>query len=216
MLLIGANKMKVKEIFYSIQGEGLLQGLPTIFIRSSGCNLRCKYCDTAYSYEGGKEMTPGQIIKEIKRIKCNRICITGGEPLLQDDLPELISKLKGYELSMETNGSLDVSKYKSRAMISLDIKCPCSGFADKMYWKNLLVINKKDQVKFIVKDNKDINYAFKVIKKYKLAKKTNVIISPVWGADIKHIALLILKSNLDIRLGIQLHKIIWGKNKKGV
>jgi 7-carboxy-7-deazaguanine synthase len=215
-LHIGGNNMKIQEIFYSIQGEGLAQGLPTIFIRSVGCNLRCSYCDTRYAYKGGKDMGLDQILSEIKKFKCKRVCITGGEPLLQADLLDLIDRLNGYEISIETNGSLNISKYQSKAIISLDIKCPCSGCSDQMYFENLLLLDKKDQVKFIVENEKDIIFAFDIIKKYDLTNKTNVIINPVWGIDYSKIVSWILKSNLDIRFGMQLHKFIWGIEKRGV
>jgi 7-carboxy-7-deazaguanine synthase len=216
MLLTGGIKMKIKEIFYSIQGEGLTQGLPTIFIRFVGCNLRCTYCDTRYAYDGGKEMSADEILAEIKKFNCRRVCLTGGEPLLQADLLKLIDKLKGYEISIETNGSLDVTKYKHKAIISLDIKCPCSGCSDKMHFENLKILDKGDQVKFIVETEKDINFAFDIIKRYNLADKTNVLINPVWGIDSSKIVSLILKSNMDIRFGMQLHKFIWGIEKRGV
>jgi len=208
--------MKVQEIFYSIQGEGLHQGLPTIFIRFVGCNLRCTYCDTRYAYEGGKEKDIESIIKEIEKFNCKRICITGGEPLLQKDLLELLNKLGSYEVSIETNGSLDINKYKNQAIISLDIKCPSSGCSDKMYFKNLLMLNKKDQVKFIVENQKDLEFAFGIIKKYNLLAKTHVIINPVWGAEYSKLVSQILESNLDVRFGMQLHKFIWGIEKRGV
>lgn len=207
--------MKVNEIFYSIQGEGILQGLPTIFIRLTGCNLRCSWCDTKYAYYKGKEMSMLQIIKKIKKFDCKRICITGGEPLLQKETLMLIKKLKNYEISIETNGSLDISDYKNKAIISLDIKCPSSNYADKMNYKNLRIISKKDQVKFIVQDKKDFDYAIKIIKKYNLLRKTNVIISPVYRSNSKKIVSFLLKSNLDLRFSLQLHKLIWG-NKRGV
>lgn len=208
--------MKLKEIFYSIQGEGLSQGLPTIFIRFVGCNLRCKYCDTSYAYRGGKEMSIENIVRVVKKIKCKRVCLTGGEPLLQKDLLKLISKLKGYEVSIETNGSLDIKKYAKKSIISLDIKCPCSGCSENMLFSNLSILRKKDQVKFIVEDEKDVKFAINIIKKYNLTKKTNVLINPVWGADCTKLINLILDSNLDIRFGLQIHKFIWGKNKRGV
>jgi 7-carboxy-7-deazaguanine synthase len=207
--------MRINKIFYSIQGEGILQGLPTIFIRLAGCNLRCKYCDTTYAYNKGQEKSISKIIKIIKMFKCKRVCITGGEPLLQKETIKLVKKLRDYDISIETNGSLDISEYMNKTIISLDIKCPCSGCEDKMYFKNLNKIGKKDQVKFIIKTKKDFEYALKIIKKYHLNKRTNIIISPVFGSNYKKIVSLILKSGLDLRFGIQLHKFIWGV-KKGV
>lgn len=207
--------MKVNEIFYSIQGEGQLVGLPTIFIRFTGCNLRCTYCDTTYAYTTGKEMSISDILSKIKKYPSKRICLTGGEPLLQKDLLTLIKKLKNYSISIETNGSLNIKPYTSYASISLDIKSPSSGHKNDMYLENLNLLTNKDQVKFIVKTQTDINYAIKIIKKYSLDKKTNVFINPVYGTTYNKIVSEILKLGLDIRVGTQLHKIIWG-NKKGV
>lgn len=212
------DKLKICEIFKSIQGEGLFSGSPTIFVRTTGCNLRCSWCDTKYAYSGGKMMSIKESLKRLKNMKIKRVCITGGEPLLQPLIYKLMRALVNnkYEISIETNGSIDISKIPKKVSIVLDIKCPSSKESKNMDFKNLEILKKKDQCKFVIKDEKDYNYAKRIIKKNKLAKKTNVVFSPLWGTKIRKFANLILKDNLDARLSVQLHKIIWGTTKRGV
>jgi 7-carboxy-7-deazaguanine synthase len=207
--------MKVNEIFYSIQGEGRHSGLPTIFVRFTGCNLRCSYCDTKYAYRSGYELSISEVCSQIMKYQCKRICFTGGEPLLQKDIYKLMKRMQGYTISIETNGTLDIKKAKEYASISLDIKSPSSGHSKDMLMHNLLTIGMSDQVKFIVGTAEDVDFAINIIKKYSLTRKTNVIMNPIYGLDHKFIVSAILESGLDIRVGTQLHKLIWG-NKKGV
>lgn len=209
--------MKINNIYYSIQGEGKWLGLPNIFIRLSGCNLRCSYCDTTYAYEIGKEMSFDDIIEEIVRYPCKKICITGGEPLLQNETNNLINILlkKGYKLCLETNGSIGIEELsnKNSLMISLDIKCPSSGMHEKMNFKNLSHLTKQDQLKFAIKDKKDYDYAKYIILNYK--PKSTIFFQAVWGSNLKDLSSWILDDGLDVRFGLQLHKIIWG-DKNGV
>jgi 7-carboxy-7-deazaguanine synthase len=209
--------MKVNEIFYSIQGEGKTAGVCTIFIRTMGCNLRCSFCDTRYAYEQGTEMSIQEILDELKKFPCHSICITGGEPLLQKDQQKLIERLlrKNYSISLETNGSLNIKKHmgKRSLMISLDIKCPSSGMQNQMKLKNISYLSKKDQLKFIIKDKKDYEYAKKILSTFK--PRCTVFFQPVWGTNPKKLASWILNDGLPVRLGLQQHKIIWGK-KRGV
>ena len=209
--------MKINEIFYSIQGEGKWIGLPNIFIRTTGCNLRCEYCDTKYAYYQGKNMKVKEIEDEISEYPCKNICITGGEPLLQKDITELIKKLKTkkYNLLIETNGSKDIKKIKQfkTLIVSLDIKCPSSKMHKKMKLKNIDLLNGRDQIKFIVKNEKDYVYAKKILQEYQIDCKT--YIQPVWGEKYQKFAEMIKRDGLNARLGIQLHKILW-KNEKGV
>ena len=162
--------MKVNEIFYSIQGEGSLVGVPKYFSETTGCNLRCSFCDTTYAYEQGTEMSIQEILDEIKKFACTSICLTGGEPLLQKDTPKLIECLlqKNYKICLETNGSISIKKFvgKKSLMISLDIKCPSSGSHEQMNMKNISYLSKKDQLKFIIKNKEDYDYAKKILKKY--------------------------------------------------
>ncbi|MBN1325761.1 radical SAM protein [Candidatus Falkowbacteria bacterium] len=211
--------MKINETFLSVQGEGILTGLPTYFIRTSGCNLRCSYCDTKYAYMEGKDMTCSEILKIVRKQPFKRLCLTGGEPLLQDDSKELILRLikEGYQLSIETNGSINLNKFPNSKLIlySVDYKCPSSKEEKSFDQHNFKFLTKKDQLKFIICNQKDYNFAKKVIKENELSLKTNVIISPVWGVNCKFIINSILKDKLDVRLGLQMHKMIFG-NKRSV
>ena len=227
----------INEIFYSIQGEGVFTGAPTIFIRTTGCNLRCNWCDTSYAFEDGVEMTIEDIIKEVNRVRhrtgCRRTCITGGEPLLQDEAEELILKLLSYDyhVTLETNGSFPIQpllehlekhpEWRGKLLVSLDIKCPSSGELDKNYLDNIGMLAISDQLKFVVQDKRDMDFVFYILKEYPVSSP--IIIQPVSGADMGNEKLEALIENLlnrdlqglDIRFMLQLHKIIWG-NRKGV
>lgn len=208
--------MKINEIFYSIQGEGNWAGLPNIFIRTAGCNLRCSFCDTIYAFDVKQEMTLSEIVKEIKKYKCKHICITGGEPLIQIETNRLIDILcnKGYRICLETNGSIDIKKIveKKSLMISLDIKCPSSGMNKKMFFDNIFHLDINDQLKFIIGNKKDYEYAKKIVQDYEIF--CPIFFQPVEGTNLKKLAGWILNDGLNVKLGLQIHKIIWG-NKKG-
>ena len=208
--------MKINEIFYSIQGEGAWTGLPNIFIRTTGCNLRCSFCDTKYAYNKGREMTLNEIIKKIKQYPCKYVCITGGEPLLQKDIIYLIDELlkKGYKISIETNGSLTIEKLldKKSLMISLDIKCPSSNMYENNYLENINFLKKDDQLKFVIKNKKDYEYAKRILEKYK--PLCTVFFQPVWGKNPKILTKWIIDDGLNVKLGLQIHKIIWGEKRK--
>ena len=212
--------MKINEMFLSIQGEGIQSGLPTFFIRTTGCNLRCSYCDTKYAYSQGREMNIDKILNQIQNQPFKIVCLTGGEPLLQKDAKVLIRELvkNGYFVDIETNGSIDLRNFpKSKQILySMDIKCPSSGFANKMLLDNLRYLTKNDQVKFIVVDIKDYNFAKKIIIEKKLINETNVIITPVGGVNCQWIVTKILKDGLNVRIGLQIHKVIFGPKKRGV
>ena len=207
--------MKINEIFYSIQGEGNWTGLPNIFIRATGCNLRCSFCDTKYAYDDGVEMKINEIIEDITKYPCKHICLTGGEPLLQKDIFELIESLlkRDYKICLETNGSIEIKKLSDikSLLISLDIKCPSSKMHEKMCFENISFLGKHDQLKFIIYDKEDYNYAKKILKKYKPI--CNVFFQPVWGSNPKELSAWILNDGLNVRFGLQLHKIIWGDIK---
>jgi 7-carboxy-7-deazaguanine synthase len=208
--------MKINEIFYSIQGEGKWIGLPNIFIRTTGCNLRCAYCDTKYAYESGKEMKINEILNEISKYDCKYVCLTGGEPLFQENIIELIKNLikNDYFVIIETNGSIsikDLIKFK-KLIISLDIKCPSSKMDKRIDFKNIGLLRKNDQIKFIVKDKKDYNYAKKIINENKPI--CDIFIQPVWGESPKKIANWIVKDRLNVRYSLQLHKLIWGQKRR--
>ena len=209
--------MKINEIFYSIQGEGKWTGLPNIFIRTTGCNLRCSFCDTTYAYEDGIEIKVDKIVDYVEKYPCKYICITGGEPLLQNEINDLIDALleKDYKINLETNGSIDIKKVSNKKflMTSLDIKCPSSNMHKKMIFDNILHLKKDDQLKFVIKDRNDYDYAKKTIEKYK--PNCIVYFQPVWGSNVKKLLNWILNDGLNVRLGLQIHKILFG-NKKGV
>jgi 7-carboxy-7-deazaguanine synthase len=208
--------MNINEIFYSIQGEGKWTGLPNVFIRTSGCNLRCNFCDTKYAYFDGENISIEEILQKIKKYPCKKVCITGGEPLLQEEISKLIESLQkdDYCITIETNGSKPLKEFVNRKnlMISMDIKCPSSDMHEKMNFGNLSILTKKDQLKFVIKDEKDYKYAKKIIEKYNPI--CPIFFQPVWGTNPKNIADWIKKDGLDVHIGLQLHKIIWG-DKKG-
>jgi 7-carboxy-7-deazaguanine synthase len=209
--------MKINELFYSLQGEGTSAGLPTIFLRTTGCNLRCSYCDTKYAYTRGTEMNIQEILDEIEKYPCRNICITGGEPLLQKDIPMLFKRLlqKKFTICLETNGSIDIRKYtgKPSLMISLDMKCPSSRMHTHMILENISSLSKNDQLKFVIQNKTDYDYVKGIIGKY--SPRCTVFFQPVWGTNPQKLAKWILNDGLSVRLGLQLQKIIWG-GKRGV
>ena len=209
--------MKINELFYSLQGEGIQSGLPTIFLRTSGCNLRCAYCDTTYAYRKGTQMNVEEILHRIEKYPCKHLYIPGGEPLLQKGFQILLRKLweKKYTVCIETNGSIDIKKYigKPNMMISLDIKCPSSGMHQRMLFCNISYLTKNDQLKFIIKNKNDYEYAKKTLCSY--PPKCVVFFQPVWGTNPQKLASWILRDGLSVRLGLQLQKIVWGA-KRGV
>ena len=207
--------MRINEIFYSLQGEGKWTGLPNIFIRTTGCNLRCSFCDTKYAYDDGKEMSLEQILKQIHKYPCRYVCLTGGEPLLQDEILKLIELLlkRDYKICLETNGSINIKHISEKSvLISLDIKCPSSHMHENNNFLNIPLLRKDDQLKFIIKDKKDYNYAKEIIKKYK--PRCIIFFQPVWGTNPNKIANWIISDGLDVKLGLQIHKILWGDKRQ--
>jgi 7-carboxy-7-deazaguanine synthase len=209
--------MKINEIFYSIQGEGKWTGLPNIFIRTSGCNLRCSYCDTKYANYEFKEMKINDILNKIKKYYCKKICITGGEPLIQEEIIKLVNILikNNYDISIETNGSINIKPFsnKKSVMISMDFKSPSSNMTEKMLYKNIKYLKNKDQFKFIIKDLKDYKFAKEIIKNNEI--NCIIFFQPEESTNPEKLANWILKDNLNVKLGLQIQKIIW-KNKIGV
>jgi len=213
--------LRVNEIFYSIQGESTFAGFPCIFIRLTGCNLRCRYCDTTYAYEEGDDIPLDRILATVKGFDCNLIEVTGGEPLIQGETPDLIAALikNGYTVLLETNGSLDIRTVDTRCARIVDIKCPSSGMDNRNYWKNLDYITPNDQLKFVIANRQDYLYATKALDKLDIKRRKKLIISfsPVFNEiALKELARWILADNLPVRLQIQLHKYIWGEHTKGV
>ncbi len=210
----------VNEIFYSIQGESIYSGRPCIFVRLTGCNLRCSYCDTRYAYEQGVNMELTEIMNRIADYMCRLVEITGGEPLLQSETPTLIYRLleNGYEVMLETNGSLDISRVDERCIKIVDIKCPTSGESDKNDMENLKRLGSKDQAKFVIENRMDYDYAKQTMDSTcPDFPGDQILFSPMSeGIAPAQLAEWILEDNLNVRLHLQLHKIIWPDRKRGV
>jgi len=207
--------MKICETFRSIQGEGVTIGAVTFFIRTAGCNLSCSWCDTGYSKDGGYELSVSEITDLTKDER--NICVTGGEPLLQNGMIELLNVLlkNGKRIVLETNGSVDISKVpvSKDLIISMDIKCPSSGMSDRMLISNIAYLKGTDQLKFVIADGTDLEYAISFINSHKIV--CTVILTPVGGMDIEPLAEEAIERGSDVRVLPQLHKIIWG-DRRGV
>ncbi len=204
--------IKVNEIFFSIQGESSFRGYPCVFIRLTGCNCRCRYCDTRYAFRKGSLMSIGHILKRIEAYGCPLVEITGGEPLLQQETPALAQALleAGYRVLVETNGTLDISLLPPECRCIMDIKCPGSGESEKNDWRNLDRLKEGDEVKCVIMDKKDYEWARDIIHKTGLTKKVGVHLSPVHSELApEDLAQWILDDRLEVRLHLQLHKIIW-------
>jgi len=211
--------LKINEIFFSIQGESTYAGLPCAFIRFSGCNLRCRYCDTVYAYTEGRTMTLGQILASVKRFNPYWVEVTGGEPLIQEETPKLIEALleAGYEVLLETNGSLDIRCIDTRCVRIVDIKCPSSGESEKNYWKNLDHFTPRDQVKFVIQDHADYVFAKKILETVDpRIPPGQRLLSPAHPMLPMHqLAEWILADRIRARFHFQLHKWIWPHAERG-
>lgn len=211
--------LKVNEIFFSIQGESSLMGRPCIFVRLAFCNLRCSWCDSTYTFHEGADMTVDDILDEVAGYPCKLVEITGGEPLLQEAVHPLMTRLcdEGYEVLLETSGSLDISRVDPRVRRIVDVKCPGSGMADRNRWRDLELLTRRDEVKFVVADRADYDWARDIIRRYRLVDTCTVLISPVFGelANVQ-LAEWILADGLEVRYQLQLHKYIWDPATRGV
>ncbi|MEK6766420.1 MAG: radical SAM protein [Planctomycetota bacterium] len=211
--------LRVNEIFKSIQGESTYAGIPCIFVRLTGCNLRCSYCDTTYAYEEGSDMSVNEILNKIKRYGCRNVCITGGEPLQQKNVTKLINLLKRnlYKIFVETGGSINIDFLPKSVIRIMDIKCPDSGMDKEMDWKNIERLKAKDEVKFIISSKKDYEWAKRIARKYKLLDRVQTLFGVAHGRlRPKTLAEWILKDNLGVRFQLQLHKYIWPDKARGV
>ena len=212
------SQLRITEIFHSLQGESTLTGMPTVFVRLTGCPLRCVYCDTDYAFNGGSKRSLDDIIDEINSYDCSRVCVTGGEPLAQPECHELLERLcdSGFEVSLETSGAMDIADVDSRVMKVMDYKTPASGEMDKNRYENFYFMDAKDQVKFVICDRKDYDWARMKISEMAMTDKTQVLISPSHRViEPAELAQWILDDRLDVRMQIQLHKVLWG-DKQGV
>ncbi len=209
--------MLVNEIFLSVQGEGLMTGYPTVFVRFTGCNLRCSYCDTTYAYYAGNEMTPEEIMNAIKGHGYRRVCLTGGEPLLQGGMQDLLNRLKGYRVTIETNGSVPLNKVTLNPgqTFVMDVKTPSSGQHDRMCISNFDRLGDGDEIKFVVGDRRDYEWSRGIIARH--CRKGKITFSPVFGKIVPETMVQwILEDRLDVRFGMQLHKIIFDSRRRGV
>jgi 7-carboxy-7-deazaguanine synthase len=211
--------MRVTEIFHSIQGESSFVGQPCVFIRLTGCPLRCAWCDTEYAFYGGNEQSMEDILGKVKSYGCRLVEITGGEPLAQSDAVPLITTLceQGYDVLIETSGAIDTAAVDTRAHVILDVKCPGSGMSDRMHWPNLDRLSMKDEAKFVLADRADYEWARQVLERHELAIRCTVLMSPVFGSlDPRQLAEWVLADRLPVRLQLQLHKLIWAPDMRGV
>lgn len=211
--------LKVNEIFYSIQGESTYAGLPCVFIRLTYCNLRCSYCDTEYSFYEGTDMTIDEILAEIRKYNCNLVEVTGGEPLVQKESLDLMQRLcdEGYKVLLETSGSLSIENVDKRVTIIMDLKTPSSKMMKKNLYSNIDFLKQEDEVKFVIGNREDYEWAKEIIEKYDLKNKCKILMGCVFGElSNLELATWILEDHLPVRFQIQLHKYIWEPEKRGV
>lgn len=212
--------LTINEIFHSIQGESTHAGRPCVFVRLTACDLRCTWCDTPYAFTEGRKMELDDVVAEVRRYECPLVEITGGEPLLQQDVYPLMERLlaDGYSVMLETGGHISIERVPEAVVKIVDVKCPGSGEAEKNHWPNLERLAPHDEVKFVIADRRDYEYAKEVVAKFDLTRCARaVLFSPVHGGlDPKALAAWILADKLPVRLQLQVHKYIWGATTRGV
>jgi 7-carboxy-7-deazaguanine synthase len=211
--------LTVTEIFASIQGETSYSGYPFAFVRLSGCNLRCGYCDTSYAYEPGAEFPLEEVVSRVTAFGLRRACVTGGEPLLQAEAPALVSALldRGQEVLVETNGTIPLSRLDPRAVKIMDVKCPGSGEHGRMLWENFRHLTDRDEVKFVISSEEDYRYAREIAGRYRGEARWATLYSPATGfLAPEKLAGWMVRDGLDARLQLQIHKIVWGPDRRGV
>ncbi|HTK82283.1 MAG TPA: radical SAM protein [Bacteroidota bacterium] len=209
----------INEIFHSIQGESGHMGLPCVFVRLTYCNIRCSYCDTAYAFHEGKEMSLDEILQTVSGFGCKLVELTGGEPLFQENVHPLMKQLcdRGYEVLLETGGSLDISSVDPRVKRIVDFKCPSSKMMKQNLWENVVHLKTGDEVKFVIGTREDYDWSKKLIKEYRLGERCPIIMSVVFG-ELEPVTLAewILTDKLDVRFQLQMHKYIWSPETRGV
>lgn len=206
------NQLRITEIFHSLQGESVTVGLPTVFIRLTGCPLRCHYCDTAYAFKGGHLHTIDEILQKTAQFNCRHICVTGGEPLAQPTCLTLLTTLcdAGYHVSLETSGAIDLAAVDKRVMIIMDLKTPDSGELEKNKLSNVSYLKKTDQIKFVLCSREDYEWACQILQTHQLETVAQILFSPSWKQlDATKLADWIVQDQLPVRFQIQLHKILW-------
>ncbi|MBI5807240.1 MAG: 7-carboxy-7-deazaguanine synthase QueE [Ignavibacteriales bacterium] len=211
--------IKINEIYKSIQGESSKAGLPCVFVRLTYCNLRCTYCDSEYAFYDGKEMSISQIIDEVKKYNCKLVEITGGEPLFQNESIDLMKQLcdEGFDVMLETSGSLSIKDIDARVKIIMDLKCPSSKMMKKNLYENIEFLKPTDEIKFVIGNREDYDWSKKIISDYRLNEKCEILFSVVFE-QLKPVTLVewILEDNLNVRYQLQMHKYIWDPKQKGV
>ena len=208
--------LRITEIFHSLQGESTRAGLPTVFVRLTGCPLRCAWCDTDYAFLGGETRTLGEVLLEVAKHGARHVCVTGGEPLAQKACLPLLAALcdAGYAVSLETSGALDISGVDPRVSRIMDLKAPASGEADRNHWENLGRLNARDELKIVLADEADYAWAKSVCAARRLDAICPVLLSPVAGRlEAKRLAEWVLRDKLPVRVQLQLHKLIWGSER---
>lgn len=213
---IAADRLRITEIFCSLQGESRSVGWPTVFVRLTGCPLRCGYCDTTYSFHGGQWQTIDDIVAEVRSHGVRHVCVTGGEPLAQKRCIPLLQKLcdAGFEVSLETSGAIDISPVDSRVIRVVDVKTPDSGEASRNHWPNLALLQPKDQVKFVICSRDDYDWSRAVLQEYRLAERCEVLFSPSYAQlPPRELAEWIIADRLPVRFQMQLHKQLWGEEQ---
>jgi len=212
--------LSINEIFYSIQGESTYAGKPCVFVRLAGCDLRCSWCDTSYAFSEGHKMSVEDVLQRVDEYGSPLVEVTGGEPLLQEDVYALMEQLldRGRTVLLETGGQIDVSRVPGAVIKVMDVKCPASGESDKVEWANIDRLGSLDQVKFVIQDRADYEFARETLKRHALDRRcAAVLFSPVHGVlNPRDLSEWILEDRLAVRLQIQLHKHIWGANVRGV
>lgn len=206
-------QLRITEIFYSLQGEARTVGFPTVFVRLTGCPLRCTYCDTTYAYQGGESKSINEILAQVAQYNTCYVCVTGGEPLAQAECLVLLKRLcdEGYKVSLETSGALDVSAVDERVSKVVDLKTPASGEQSRNHMENLECMTVNDQLKFVICDRNDYMWAQEIIIRSELAERCEILMSPSFGQqDAAELAEWILEDHLPVRFQLQLHKILWG------
>ena len=213
------DSLIINEIFFSIQGESTHAGVPCVFVRLTSCDLRCIWCDTAYAFHDGVELTIDEIVKKVKEYNCPLVEITGGEPLLQPNVHVLMKRLcdESFKVMIETGGHRDISAVDSRVKRIMDIKCPGSLMEKRNRWKNIESLTARDEVKFVIADETDYTWAKEIIETYRLAARCTVLMSPVFGnMENRTLAEWILQDHLPVQFQLQLHKYIWDPATRGV
>jgi len=208
------SRLRISEIFHSLQGEARDVGRPTVFVRLTGCPLRCVWCDTTYAFQGGEWREIDEIVAEVKKYKTQHVCVTGGEPLAQKRCLDLLARLcdEGFSVSLETSGAIDVSEVDARVVKVVDLKAPGSGEAARNLWSNLGALDAKDQIKFVLADRADYDWARHAMGEHAIAARCDVLFSPVYGKLApRELAEWILADRLPVRMQVQLHKILWGE-----